>query len=139
MGRMYLNFIILSQSCLEREFKMVLLLITPAQVPLSAEENDLIQKSSKKIKNGEGNNYNEGWPKLGTEAKKQWGLGLTFAEKLQGLNQDKKMEEIVVDENDQSDDTLLDKEDSKPLCEISEDSTRNFPTFSFSGKLKKRL
>ena len=41
-----------------------------------------------------------------------------------------------------SDDTLSEdsnKDDSEPLCRISEEPNRNFPTFSFSEKMKKRL
>ncbi|KAI9076586.1 hypothetical protein K1719_041572 [Acacia pycnantha] len=76
---------------------------------------------------------------LGTEKQRQWGPGMSFVEKLQGINQDERMMEDNIGENDLSDDSLSDKDDYAPLCVISEDPARNFPTFSFSGKLKKHL
>ncbi|KAI9108507.1 hypothetical protein K1719_020391 [Acacia pycnantha] len=108
-------------------------------VPLSTEENDLIHRSSKKIKNGENSKYEESWPKLGTVAMKQWGPGFTFAEKLQGLGQDDNMTNITVEDDDKSEDNISDSEDCEPLCVISEDPNRNIPTFTFSEKMKKRL
>ncbi|KAI9099099.1 hypothetical protein K1719_024866 [Acacia pycnantha] len=91
------------------------------------------------IKNGEGSSYDEGWSMLGSEKQRQWGPGMSFVEKLQGINQDERMMEDNIGENDLSDDSLSDKDDYAPLCVISEDPARNFPTFSFSGKLKKHL
>ncbi|KAI9092748.1 hypothetical protein K1719_027545 [Acacia pycnantha] len=116
---------------------MELSLVSPAQVPLSTEENDLIHRSSKKIKNGAGSSYGEEWPELGNARKSQRVPGLTFAEKLQGISRDEKMEEDSV--ANLSDDSLSDKDDNEPICVITEDPKRNFPTFSFSEKMRKRL
>ncbi|KAI9099197.1 hypothetical protein K1719_024964 [Acacia pycnantha] len=118
---------------------MALSSLASVQVPLSAEENDLIQRSSKKVKNGEGSAYEEGWPKLGSEGKNLRVPGISFAEKLQGISRDEKMEEKSVADLDLSDDSISDNEDNEPVCKISEDPNRNFPTFSFSGKMRKQL
>ncbi|KAI9117576.1 hypothetical protein K1719_011742 [Acacia pycnantha] len=72
---------------------MELSLVAHAHVPLSAEENDLINRSSKKIKNGEDSSYEKDWPKLGLEGGKPWGLGCSFVEKLQGVSQEDRVEE----------------------------------------------
>ncbi|KAI9111934.1 hypothetical protein K1719_017624 [Acacia pycnantha] len=79
-----------------------------------------------KIKNGDGSIYDEGWPKLGSNLNNQWGPGLTFAEKLQGINHDGKMGEAVVEDNALSDDSIS-------------DTTSNFLKFSFFEKVRKRL
>ncbi|KAI9097679.1 hypothetical protein K1719_025450 [Acacia pycnantha] len=90
------------------------------KVPSSNEEEDLLQRSSKKIKNGDGHVVVEEWPSLGQSSKKPWINGQSFAEKLQGTA------EAV-------------EEDGTPLCEIREDPNRNFPTFLFSDRMKRRL
>ncbi|KAI9120307.1 hypothetical protein K1719_007340 [Acacia pycnantha] len=77
---------------------MALSLLATAQVPLSVEENDLLNRSSKKIKNGEGGHYDDEWPKLGKEGNNQKASGLIFAEKLKGISHDEKMEEDPVNE-----------------------------------------
>ncbi|KAI9080637.1 hypothetical protein K1719_037394 [Acacia pycnantha] len=58
-----------------------------ALVPSSVEDDDLLHRSSKKIKNGECMEITEEWPKLSKNGSKRWGAGMTFAEKLQGINQ----------------------------------------------------
>ncbi|KAI9118707.1 hypothetical protein K1719_010152 [Acacia pycnantha] len=66
-------------------------------IPSSTEDDDLLIRSSKKIKNGESHIVVDEWPSLGS------------------------------------------KEDSEPLCIITEDPNHNFPTFLVSEKMKKRL
>ncbi|KAI9120662.1 hypothetical protein K1719_007695 [Acacia pycnantha] len=56
-------------------------------VPPSVEDDDLLHRSSKKIKNGECSVQAEEWPSLSRNGTKTWGAGMTFAEKLQGINQ----------------------------------------------------
>ncbi|KAI9094216.1 hypothetical protein K1719_026798 [Acacia pycnantha] len=90
---------------------MELSLVTPEQVPLSTEENDLIRRSSKKIKSGEGSKYIEEWPKLGMVGTKYQLTWQTFAEKLQGIIRDEKMVEDPV-ELGLSDDSLSDSDDN---------------------------
>ncbi|KAI9106887.1 hypothetical protein K1719_022415 [Acacia pycnantha] len=65
---------------------------------------------------------------------------------LQGINKTTGENGEAELEDAMSDDSLSDniqndsdKEDSAPLCVITEDPDRNFPTFSFSDKMKKRL
>ncbi|KAI9073158.1 hypothetical protein K1719_044864 [Acacia pycnantha] len=55
-----------------------------AQVPLSLEENDLLRRSAKKIKNGDGEGAD--WPHLGAAGSLHWQNGQSFADKLQGIN-----------------------------------------------------
>ncbi|KAK4253924.1 hypothetical protein QN277_010539 [Acacia crassicarpa] len=117
-----------------------------AQVALSLEENDLLLRSGKKIKNGNGDSVVDEWPKLGTVGDSHWQNGQSFVEKLQGINSgdsnqgSKEGVNVELDDHvsdrDQSED---DVDDSEPLCVINEDPTRNFPTFSFSAKMKKKL
>ncbi|KAI9071830.1 hypothetical protein K1719_046204 [Acacia pycnantha] len=72
-----------------------------SSIPLSAEEDDFLVRSSKKSKNGGSAINDEEWPRLS-----------------------------------QSD---AENDDCEPLCTITEDPGRNFPKFSFSEKMKKRL
>ncbi|KAI9097782.1 hypothetical protein K1719_025553 [Acacia pycnantha] len=117
-----------------------------AQGPSSREEDDLLLRSSKKIKNFDSNSSFEEWPKLGGNGWKAGPSGPSFAEMLQGINKTTGENGEAELEDAMSDDSLSDniqndsdKEDSAPLCVITEDPDRNFPTFSFSDKMKKRL
>ncbi|KAI9081062.1 hypothetical protein K1719_037042 [Acacia pycnantha] len=96
-------------------------------VPISTEEDDLINRSSKKLKNDCGERMEEEWPKLGISEKSQK-EGRTFADILQGINhagrEDGIMEEQkALTRGGLSDDTLSEseEEDSEPLCVITED------------------
>ncbi|KAK4260254.1 hypothetical protein QN277_003396 [Acacia crassicarpa] len=116
----------------------------PVSTSLSGEEEDLLHRSSKKLKNGPASTdklINIEWPLLGTAGKPQRSPGLSFVETLQGINKDDMVDEGVPQVDEISEDSLSDsdKEDSLPLCKITEDPVRNFPTFSFSEKMKKRL
>ncbi|KAI9126247.1 hypothetical protein K1719_002668 [Acacia pycnantha] len=116
---------------------------------LSLEEDDLLDKNSKKLKNETNLCKEDEWPSLSSTVQKQWEkgiLGTSFAEKLQGIKQN----EVVPKTQDEgllftngavSDDDPIesDGEDSEPLCVISKEENRNFPTFEFSEKMKKRL
>ncbi|KAI9111365.1 hypothetical protein K1719_017055 [Acacia pycnantha] len=112
----------------------------------SSEEEELFQRNLKKSKNTDACSPNNEWPKLGEGGKKPWESGPSFAEKLQGLNRNEKVDAACANENIFSDDPLSesdhiesDQEDNEPLCVISEDPNRNFPTFTFSDRMKKRL
>ncbi|KAI9081832.1 hypothetical protein K1719_036094 [Acacia pycnantha] len=107
--------------------------------PPSSEEDDLLNRSSKKIKNVDGKSYEELWPKLGVEAPKMWTSGQSFAEKLKGINGQDSSSNRKDDMSDDSISEEADGDDNEPLCIIKEDPHRNFPTFTFSEKLKKRL
>ncbi|KAI9121694.1 hypothetical protein K1719_008727 [Acacia pycnantha] len=97
---------------------------------------------SKKIKYGGSCEYGDAWPKLGEATPGQWVNGQSFAERLQGINKNKKTDGHPENVKDLSDDSMLsdsDKEDYTPLSNISEHPTHNFPTFSFSEKMQKML
>ncbi|KAK4281848.1 hypothetical protein QN277_013295 [Acacia crassicarpa] len=106
----------------------------------STEDDDLLRRDSKKIKNGTCLDKEE-WPSLSRQGAKVWEPGKTFAERLQGIN----LMQVTVDAGEdarmQSENISSDSEmdDSEPLCKISEDVNRNFPKFVFSGKMTKRL
>ncbi|KAI9110662.1 hypothetical protein K1719_018528 [Acacia pycnantha] len=118
---------------------MELSLPAESKVPLSKEENDIIHRNAKKIKNVEDIQQGEEWPKLGFEGIKQKISGTSFVEKLKGTNQVDRMLEDTVNEGDLSDDSISEDDDNEPICVITEDPKRNFPSFSFSGKMRKRL
>ncbi|KAI9081525.1 hypothetical protein K1719_036546 [Acacia pycnantha] len=97
-------------------------------VPVSSEEDDLIQRSSKKIKNLVNIFDNGEWPKLGETSRGKWPKGQTFAEKLQGINGNGDNMNGSDLEDALSDDSLSDKimndsnkEDSEPLWENMRD------------------
>ncbi|KAK4259987.1 hypothetical protein QN277_003165 [Acacia crassicarpa] len=118
-------------------------------VPSSKEEDDLLTRSSKKIKNVVVGNEKEilqgHWPKLGETTSAFNVGGSSFADKLKGV--DRSSDELEDDKGDDlSDDSLSDyspEEKSKECndwkCKISESLSRNFPTFHFSDKMKQRL
>lgn len=62
-------------------------------------------------------------------------------EKLKGINNKEQENGHAENEKMWSEDPIFDsdseKEDSEPLCKIEEDPNHNFPTFSFSEKMKK--
>ncbi|KAI9124351.1 hypothetical protein K1719_004273 [Acacia pycnantha] len=85
-----------------------------------------------------------GWPLLKKGRRKE--LGRSFSEILQGINHAEREDGNVDDNNPLAKDMLSDdslseteEEDSEPLCVITENKNRNFPTFAFSDKMKKRL
>ncbi|KAK4279942.1 hypothetical protein QN277_011636 [Acacia crassicarpa] len=114
--------------------------------PTSKEEEDLLKRSSKKIKNvvaEERNDLLKGhWPKLGDIQPVFNEGGTSFADKLKGVDRD----DVVMDSgknDDLLDDSLSDfspEEDAQGgndwKCKISESLSRNFPTFQFSDKMK---
>ncbi|KAI9080389.1 hypothetical protein K1719_037783 [Acacia pycnantha] len=114
-----------------------------ALVPSSHEEDDLISRSSKKLKNDNGARMEEEWPRLGHTEKKHKEVTRSFADILQGINQSDENgeEQNALSRGMLSDDPLSESEedDSEPLCVITEDKDRNFPAFAFSEKMKKRL
>ncbi|KAI9126714.1 hypothetical protein K1719_002310 [Acacia pycnantha] len=57
-----------------------------ALVPPSSEEDDLLRRGSTKIKNGDSPETDKDWPKLGVKESKQWGVGQSFTNKLQGID-----------------------------------------------------
>ncbi|KAI9088464.1 hypothetical protein K1719_029913 [Acacia pycnantha] len=112
----------------------------------SSEEEDLFQRSLKKSKNNEFGSTDNKWPKLGEGVKKPWESGPSFAEKLQGINRHAIVDVSAVNDNELYDDPLSEsdhiesnQDEHEPLCVIGEDPHRNFPTFTFSGRMKKRL
>ncbi|KAK4265438.1 hypothetical protein QN277_026493 [Acacia crassicarpa] len=119
---------------------------TVSLVPLSREEDDLLMRSSKKIRNdgiNSGDTYSlEMWPKLGEKGAGSSKGGASYAEKLKGQDQSSDNEQRGGNkkgpEDDMSEDDQ-DVEDDEPACVTEEDLTRNFPTFTFSEKLKKPL
>ncbi|KAI9085956.1 hypothetical protein K1719_032033 [Acacia pycnantha] len=70
---------------------------------------------------------------------------ISFAEKLLGIRSKGNGKEEKIALSDLSDDSMSEEdgenetEGSEPLCLITEDPHRNFPTFSFSEKMKRRL
>ncbi|KAI9115528.1 hypothetical protein K1719_013197 [Acacia pycnantha] len=115
-----------------------------ALISSSVEEDDLLLRSSKKVKNGDSVLNESDWPTLGSAGKKDWVSGPSFAEKLQGIRGDGKKEGRAEDvaaltDDSMSDDEPEEVEDCEPLCVIREDPNRNFPSFSFSEKMKRRL
>ncbi|KAI9102180.1 hypothetical protein K1719_023690 [Acacia pycnantha] len=95
------------------------------KVPLSREEDDLLLRSAKKIKNGEFNISNMDWPKVGMMNQGSWSSGQSFADKLKGINEDGKNNANIVNSNDMSDDAFsetdgegLDKEDKTMVGKI---------------------
>ncbi|KAI9108875.1 hypothetical protein K1719_020180 [Acacia pycnantha] len=93
---------------------MELSLLTTTKVPLSKEENDLLNRSAKKIKNGEDNE----WPKLGTEGMNKKVPGTSFVEKLKGTSQDESMVEDNVNIFNLSDDSISEDDDNEPDCKV---------------------
>ncbi|KAI9093690.1 hypothetical protein K1719_027139 [Acacia pycnantha] len=91
---------------------MALSLLADAKVPLSKEENDILHRNAKKIKNDEGKIHDEEWPKLGTEGSNQKAPGTSFVEKLKGINQ---VEKMVEDPVNDSDDSLSKDDDHEPV------------------------
>ncbi|KAI9120535.1 hypothetical protein K1719_007568 [Acacia pycnantha] len=116
-------------------------------IPLSRVEDDLIRRSSKKIKNtGKGVGVPQGdWPKLGAKSSEFSQGGSSFADKLKGQNgdgdssdEDNVKEGVGYSEDVMSEDDT-EPDDSAPLCVTEEDPIRNFPTFIFSDRMKRRL
>ncbi|KAI9074561.1 hypothetical protein K1719_043402 [Acacia pycnantha] len=114
-----------------------------ALVPSSSEEDDLVSRSSKKLKNDNGARMEEEWPRLGHAERRHKEVTRSFTDILQGINQSdgNGEEHNALSKGMMSDDTLSESEedDSEPLCVIMEDKNRNFPAFVFSEKMKKRL
>ncbi|KAI9116071.1 hypothetical protein K1719_013001 [Acacia pycnantha] len=117
--------------------------------PPSLEEDDLLRRNSKKIKNVDGCRTSslptDMWPLLGTKKSTFSKGGVSFADKLKGKegNDDDSEDEDIVSPSKGPADTMsdddLELEDNTPVCETEEDGERNFPTFKFSEKEKKRL
>ncbi|KAK4286585.1 hypothetical protein QN277_003121 [Acacia crassicarpa] len=122
------------------------------QVTSSTEEDDLLARSSKKVKKA---NQREGefglggqWPKLGEKPSSYNVGGPSFVDKLKGTCQEEneKEEEQEKEKDDMSDDSMSDdsvevseRERKERECIITEDPSRNFPCFRFSTKMKNRL
>ncbi|KAK4272616.1 hypothetical protein QN277_021145 [Acacia crassicarpa] len=111
-------------------------------IPLTVEEEDLRARSSKKIKNGveQAAVMSGHWPKLGEKAPKAIKGGPSFADKLKGIHQSDEQALAMGEErggDNDSDDSMSD--DDEPPCKTIEDPNRNFPTFVFSSKMKKRM
>ncbi|KAI9090322.1 hypothetical protein K1719_028657 [Acacia pycnantha] len=84
-----------------------------SKVPLSKEENDILYRNAKKIKNDEEKLHGEEWPMLGSEGVYQKAPGTSFVEKLKGSSQSERMmEEPVID----SEDSLSENDDQEPIC-----------------------
>ncbi|XP_028755171.1 uncharacterized protein LOC114714596 [Neltuma alba] len=108
-------------------------------------------RSSKKIKNESlekrENSRLQHWPTLGTGNVPKKHTSLSFADTLKGINshednsndKDDKIDALAYDS--MSDYSPLDSEAEKKesLVKIREDPKRNFPTFHFSIRMKKRL
>ncbi|KAK4258414.1 hypothetical protein QN277_007869 [Acacia crassicarpa] len=120
------------------------------QVPLSTEEDDLLRRSSKKVRNTAPDNVGklceEQWPRIGENPRAFNAGGPSFVDKLKGTFCQAKNLGVNEDqmEDDLSDDTLSDKSfevsgAEKEVCKIVENPMRNFPSFCFSSKMKKRL
>ncbi|XP_028800282.1 uncharacterized protein LOC114755557 [Neltuma alba] len=121
-------------------------------IPMSNEEDDdLLARSSKKIKNGNGDNSRSvlqgHWPKPGENFKDSTSGKQSFANKLKGVNRG---DEDSADEEEYYDNDSVDGNSSdslkeqnidadEPLYKTSEDPNRNFPTFTFSNRMKKKL
>ncbi|KAI9116004.1 hypothetical protein K1719_012934 [Acacia pycnantha] len=112
-------------------------------VPPSAEDDELLRRSSKKIKNDNNLGSSEEWPSLGPRGKEGKLPSISFADKLKGTSStmmngvnglsDNMMDADPISESDSE------QEDNEPVCRIVEDPDRNFPTFFFSEKMKKKL
>ncbi|KAK4269198.1 hypothetical protein QN277_022386 [Acacia crassicarpa] len=110
-------------------------------LPPSTEEEDLLVRSSKKIKNGHPTEMDDQWPKLGNIVPSPAKGAVSFADKLKGitLTPGNGVEgDAEGTKDDLSDDSMSDN-DSEQLCKVIEDPKRNFPKFIFSGKMKKRM
>ncbi|KAK4252646.1 hypothetical protein QN277_014391 [Acacia crassicarpa] len=113
-------------------------------VPTSKEEEDLLARRLKKVKNvtQPADPSREQWPKPGQANSIFTKGGTSFVNKLKGIEQDEttaagsKAFADSIDGN-LSDDDMSD--DSEPLCRIVEDNDRNFPHFFFSEKMKRRM
>ncbi|KAK4258256.1 hypothetical protein QN277_007727 [Acacia crassicarpa] len=106
---------------------------------LSREEDDQLMRSSKKVKNGgNGDNSKMAWPSLSNKGSGYQKGGMSFADKLKGSD-DEAVQETAGDRSDDEMDEGDQDKDAEPLFVIKEDSDRNFPTFTFSEKIKKRL
>ncbi|KAI9082168.1 hypothetical protein K1719_035908 [Acacia pycnantha] len=122
---------------------------TSAVLPLSKEEDDLLMRSSKKVRNegdGNGNNLAQAsWPSPESKEAVYCKGGMSFVENLKGKDGigDSSDDELVKDTGSKSDDQMSEDEggdkDSDPLYVVEEDTSRNFPTFTFSDKVKRRL
>ncbi|KAI9080574.1 hypothetical protein K1719_037435 [Acacia pycnantha] len=92
----------------------------------SLEEDDLLSRSSKKLKNDSNLCKEDECPSLSSVDRKQWEKGIpgtSFAEKLQGIKHNEVIPEakdggLLFPNGDVSDDDPIesDKEDSEPLC-----------------------
>ncbi|KAI9123676.1 hypothetical protein K1719_004976 [Acacia pycnantha] len=79
------------------------------QVPPSSEEDDLLNQSSKKVKNSESICTGEEWPALGDARRSRWSApGASFADKLQGIICTGNGEESISYDNDAEDDIMSD-------------------------------
>ncbi|KAI9125378.1 hypothetical protein K1719_003994 [Acacia pycnantha] len=114
-------------------------------VPRSKEEDDLLARNSKKIKNGipqsDPSGLRETWPRVGEGARSYNVGGPSFVDKLKGtcreeeeLNGAGRKEDL-----DLSDDTMSEgSQEEEEICKITEHPSRNFPSFNFSSKMKQR-
>ncbi|KAI9113143.1 hypothetical protein K1719_015668 [Acacia pycnantha] len=111
--------------------------------PPSAEDDELLRRSSKKIKNDNNLGSSEEWPSLGPRGKEGKLPSISFADKLKGtsstmLNGVNGLSDNMMDDDPISE-SESEQEDNEPVCRIVEDPDRNFPTFFFSEKMKKKL
>ncbi|KAI9112878.1 hypothetical protein K1719_016195 [Acacia pycnantha] len=92
----------------------------------SIEEDDLVNRSSKKLKNGTTDDMDEEWLRLSVPGKKQKGMGRSFADTLQGVAQNE-FEAVGVGGGSAAatEDALVDddiseseEEDSEPLSSV---------------------
>ncbi|KAI9076862.1 hypothetical protein K1719_041166 [Acacia pycnantha] len=96
----------------------------PMQSVTFAEEFDLLQRSSKKIKNGDLLNDEGEWPVLAKTTQKKWGCGQSFAEKLKGSCNEETMVGSAEGVHSLSDDPILDSETEMEGSEPEDDENR---------------
>ncbi|KAI9085057.1 hypothetical protein K1719_033049 [Acacia pycnantha] len=88
-----------------------------ALVPSFAKDEDLLLRSSKKMKNDDAMRQDEEWPMLGNNGKKAWVGGQSFAEKLQGIKCKGNKKDETVENNADSDDSMS-EDGSKDVDDI---------------------
>ncbi|XP_054816845.1 uncharacterized protein LOC129316441 [Prosopis cineraria] len=117
----------------------------------SIEEDDQLMRSSKKIKNAEGaiggGILQDDWPVLGAAIASGPSNKPSFAEKLKGVCMDDDLSDDDIEDVGGEDSENVASQNSgfkgltneEPDFKTVEDPMRNFPTFIFSNRVKKRL
>ncbi|KAI9119911.1 hypothetical protein K1719_009300 [Acacia pycnantha] len=86
----------------------------------STEEDDLLLRSAKKVKNAGCDVNDQEWPKLGPSGSAHWQNGESFADKLQGISKDHHSVCMEEDPNkpNAEEDLDSDLDDGEPICKL---------------------